>query len=584
MTSALIKKIALWGGCGVAAAGIGVGAYMFLASGEKNAEDMLGCVPAESDLVITFNSAQLLESTNSKLEDGKIVYSETVSTLIDNATALIKEEVGDDWDDVQEWIDFSGSGLVGYESAVFVANIPAKEDKKPEMYYLMNITDEKGFVESVENLPESPLSFDDVEGYKVSTIMNTEYDWESGESKKVPAITIAIKDNIAWMVFFKDEEKTVEFINEQLEKASEQSIVDVVWKKEFLAGKHSIAVLLDTKPIWKLMQKEVRELASIELGDIAMDKGYTDSYFQMWCDVEGPTATLTAGMVSKDGKKLQIPFIGSTTINSSFLKYLNNYDVSALSIAVPKGLDYKKIAQHYADLIGETLPHNFDEQLAQIQPYIKKIEGATITIGCGVKQISMDDSVIRSVSNYDVIAVATLQPGVAQEVLGLAVSKAEEFGISLTRTANGVMYEDNLPVGGRYQQVWVDNGYGYGYWDYEYVPKYERVAIYASVEGNDLVIANRPISSSGNTSPLTASMFDGKVATCVSSLPKNSNLITGFMQLLRNEFNTVVNPLPFGLQSQISINPTDVSWSFSITDNNGLLLDEIIKYASTYLD
>ena len=349
----------------------------------------------------------------------------------------------------------------------------------------------------------------------------------------------------------KDGEDAVEYINSQIEEANEESIIDIAWKNDLLAGKHSMAMLIDTKPIWDLIQEEEQEIVSIELGDIMMNKDYTDSYFQLWCDVIDQEATITAGMVTREGKELQIPFIGNPTINSEFTKYLSKDDMVAISLAIPKGLDYKQIAQHYFDLAGKSLPYNFDEQLAQIKPYLDKIEGATVSIAGGLKNIPLSESELQKPSNYDFVAVASLQPGVAQEALDYATTFAQNMGAEISRTNNGIKYQA--------------------------IGTYDQFELYLSVVGNDLVFANRPIAPQ-NDGSLYASLFNGKVATAIMEIPKGHALYKKISEVLPIS----INP-PFGLRSQISINPTNISWTTSITGNNGLLLDEIFKYVASFL-
>lgn len=555
MASELIKKLAIWSGCGVAVAGGAVGAYLLLAE-ENKVENMLEYVPANSDFVISFDTQQVITSSGSSIDDGKIALSASLEKINDAIQDNMEERLDDDdFNRLQKCQDFGNEGILGYEGAVMVMNFPNGDDKPFELYYMACINNESKFIEQIEDLTETNLTFEDIEGYQTAVyeVDSYEYDYETDEYTEVkkPAFSILLNDGIAWWVFNKDGEDAVEYINNQIEEANEEAIVDIEWKKNLLAGKHSMAMLIDSKPIWDLNQKEEREFASIELGDIMMNKDYTDSYFQMWCDVIDQEATITAGMVTRDGKELQIPFIGDPTINSEFTKYLTKDDMVAISLAIPKGLDYKQIAQHYYDLAGKPLPYNFDEQLAQIKPYLDKIEGATISIAGGLKNIPLSESELQKPSNYDFVAVASLQPGVAQEALDYATTFAQNMGAEISRTNNGIKYKA--------------------------IGTYDQFELYLSVVGNDLVFANRPIAPQ-NDGSFNASLFNGKVATAIMEIPKGHALYKKISEVLPIS----INP-PFGLRSQISINPTNISWTTSITGNNGLLLDEIFKYVASFL-
>ena len=578
MASELIKKLAIWSGCGVAVAGGAVGAYLLLTE-ENKVENMLEYVPANSDFVISFDTQQVITSSGSSIDDGKIVQSASLEKINDAIQNYWEDYMGARLNEeelklFQKWQDFGSEGIIGYEGAVMVMNFPKGDDKLPELYCMASINDESKFIESIEDLTGADLTFEEIEGYQTAVyeIDSYEYDYETNEYTEVkkPAYSILLNDGIAWLVSMKDGEDAVEYINSQIEEANEESIIDIAWKNDLLAGKHSMAMLIDTKPIWDLIQEEEQEIASIELGDIMMNKDYTDSYFQLWCDVIDQEATITAGMVTREGKELQIPFIGNPTINSEFTKYLSKDDMVAISLAIPKGLDYKQIAQHYFDLAGKSLPYNFDEQLAQIKPYLDKIEGATVSIAGGLKNIPLSESELQKPSNYDFVAVASLQPGVAQEALDYATTFAQNMGAEISRTNNGIMFQ--------YRGV-IDTDYDYDYYSGEYrtIETYDQFELYLSVVGNDLVFANRPIAPQ-NDGSFNASLFNGKVATAILEIPKGHALYKKISEVLPIS----INP-PFGLRSQISINPTNISWTTSITGNNGLLLDEIFKYVASFL-
>lgn len=173
-------------------------------------------------------------------------------------------------------------------------------------------------------------------------------------------------------------------------------------------------------------------------------------------------------------------------------------------------------------------------------------------------------------SNYDFVAVASLQPGVAQEALDYATTFAQNMGAEISRTNNGIMFQ--------YRGV-IDTDYDYDYYSGEYrtIETYDQFELYLSVVGNDLVFANRPIAPQ-NDGSFNASLFNGKVATAILEIPKGHALYKKISEVLPIS----INP-PFGLRSQISINPTNISWTTSITGNNGLLLDEIFKYVASFL-
>lgn len=556
--------------------------------------DLLSFIPDNADVLLTGDARQGIESMGCRVSGDSIFYSQSVSGLFDLSQLVVGESV-------EKFIRFS-ENFPRYGNGVMVVN-----EGEDLIYLLLEIVDDKRFIDGVPEIFGDEVTFSKKSGYHVAEVFADSYESDSlvvdasGElqyerCEKVISYSIVVKDKLVWIVDDKCASDAVKAIKAQLKAAKKQSVALVPWKKNLLTENHTMTLLLDTKSIWDAVQEQDAALAAFELGDFVMDERYNDLYITARYDVEGPAVKVSGSLLDRSGQVLPIPFFNTANINPAFLRYTNPDNILAASWAVPQGLDYMSLANHYASLAGGKLSDSELQVISSLVPYLKKIEGATISVAAG----PLDIANIDYTSKWDIVASASLQPGVAQELYNLIIMAASlnefqvkqfpDYAVIDVKYVHHYDYDsmvDTIP----WEDAACDSvaicdeiaedcdsvaGYDYESWDEEYsaVPVYDEFKVYLKVVGNDLVAATRDITTTGE-SVFDAAMFENNAAVMAGKIPLDGRLYNTLMEL--GQIPAELRP-PFGVQSDIVISSTEVSWSFSLTDNNGRFVEELAKY------
>lgn len=556
--------------------------------------DLLSFIPDNADMLLTGDARQCIESMGCRVSGDSIFFSQSVSGLFDFSQLVVGGSV-------EKFIRFS-ENFPRYGNGVMVVN-----EGEDLVYLLLEIVDDKRFIDGVPEIFGDEVTFTKKSGYHVAEVFTDSYESDSlvvdasGElqyerCEKVISYSIVVKDKLVWIVDGKCASDAVKAIKAQLKAAKKQSVALVPWKKNLLTENHTVTLLLDTKSIWDAVQEQDAALAAFELGDFVMDERYNDLYITARYDVEGPAVKVSGSLLDRSGQVLPIPFFNTANINPAFLRYTNPDNILAASWAVPQGLDYMRLANHYASLAGGKLSDSELQVISSLVPYLKKIEGATISVAAG----PLDIANIDYTSKWDIVVSASLQPGVAQELYNLIIMAASlnefqvkqfpDYAVIDVKYVHHYDYDsmvDTIP----WEDAACDSvaicdeiaedcdsvaGYDYEPWDEEYsaVPVYDEFKVYLKVVGNDLVAATRDITTTGE-SVFDAAMFENNAAVMAGKIPLDGRLYNTVMEL--GQIPAELRP-PFGVQSDIVISSTEASWSFSLTDNNGRFVEELAKY------
>lgn len=500
--------------CALAALGV-VGYYVL---GGSASSGLLKMIPAETDLVVTVDGAQILKSAGCKLSGDGVEFSRVIEKFMKN---MSKKE--------QEALEYIAQAkCFDIDQAVFAVNMVNDtryfnhEPDVSEVFALISITNKDEVVKFFEELDDE-FDFDEEKGYQVCNMGWRDF--------------IVVEDDYCWFytgsshVFgdnYDDEISDVEVVK-RIEKiknnAQKGSIADVSYKREILAGGSAAALIFDSK--------NLSDILGVEWGEYLGDKKYNEFKVGVVADLEKESISLNAKLFDKDGGEIVwAPGLGK--INGSFAKYLNSDDVFVMATAIDPDFSWEKYISLIEEKTNEQVP---DEIRGEIVKWLSALKG-TVMYAVGFE--SLDKLIESKFTGLNVMAIVEMKDGKAKE----AIDELAKLGALL----GGKMVKDGSAL----------------------VINADNIKFKLEEKDGNLVLSNRQLKEQGNEN-IPNSFFGGKATAMILNINKDSDIA----ELLELPGNSVLEMSNEGYELKAKL-------MFSgITDEAGIfefIMSKVAKY------
>lgn len=501
--------------CALAALGV-VGYYVL---GGSASSGLLKMIPAETDLVVTVDGAKILKSAGCKLSGHGVEFPRVIEKLMKN---MSKKE--------QETLEYIAQAkCFNIDQAAFAVNMVSDtrysnhDPDVSEVFALISITNKDEVVKFFEDLDDE-FDFDEEKGYQVCNMGWRDF--------------IVVEDDYCWFytgsshVFgdnYDDEISDVEVVK-RIEKiknnAQKESIADVSYKREILAGGNAAALMFDSK--------NLSDILGVEWGEYLGDKNYNEFKVGVVADLEKESISLSAKLFDKDGGEIVwAPGLGK--INGSLAKYLNSDDVFVMATAIDPNFSWEKYISLIEEKTNEKVP---DEIRGEIVKWLSALKG-TVMYAVGFE--SLDKLIESKFAGLNVMAIVEMKDGKAKE----AIDESAKLGALL----GGEMVKKD----GSALVINADN-----------------IKFRLEEKDGNLVLSNRHLKEQGNEN-MPNSFFDGKTTAMILNINKDSDIA----ELLELPGNSVLEMSNKGGELNAKL-------MFSgITDEAGILefiMSKVAKY------
>ena len=458
----------------VAFAALGAGAYFFL--GAKSSSQLMKMIPAETDLVITVDGKQILQSAGFKLSADGIELPRAIEKIMKNMSNK-EQEI---FEDIAQAKCFNIDQVVYALNMVKDTEYSDHEPDFSEGYVLISITNKEEVKKFFENLDDE-FDFDDENGYEVSKIgwrdfivVDDEYCWFYYGSRHVFDYDYNADDDVA-------EKAVVKRIEKIKNEANKKSIADVSYKVDVLAGGNAAALMFDSK--------NLSDIVGVEWGDYLGDKKYNELKVGVVANLEKESISLKAKLYDKDGGELEwSPGFGE--INSSLAKYLNDDDMLVVATSIDPDFSWEKYLSFIEEKSGDKMPQEIRGE------YLKWMSALKGTIMYSVGFESLDKLIKGDFTGLNCLAIVEMKDGKAKEAIDeiskLAALTGGEYikkeGSALVLNADKFKFK------------------------------------LEEIDGN-LILSNREIKEAGNEK-MPNSFFDGKASASKLNIKKDSEIAT----------------------------------------------------------
>lgn len=458
----------------VAFAALGAGTYFLL--GAKSSSQLLKMIPAETDLVMTVDGKQILQSAGCKLSADGLELPRAIEKIMKNMSNQEKEI----FDEIAQAKCFNIDQVV---YALNLVNDTEYSDHNPDVsegYMLISITNKEEVKKFFENLDDE-FDFDDENGYEVSKIgwrdfivVDDEYCWIYVGSRHVFDYDYEADDDVA-------EKAVVKRIEKIKNEANKKSIADVSYKSNILSDGNAAALMFDSK--------NLSDILGIEWGEYLGDKKYNELKVGVVANLEKESISLKAKLYDKDGGELEwSPGFGE--INSSLAKYLNDNDMLVVASAIDPDFSWEKYLSFIEEKTGEKMPKEIRSE------YLKWMSALKGTIMYSVGFDSLDKLIKGDFTGLNCLAIVEMKDGKAKEAIDeiskLAALTGGEYikkeGSALVLNADKFKFK------------------------------------LEEIDGN-LILSNREIKEAGNEK-MPNSFFDGKASASKLNIKKDSEIAT----------------------------------------------------------
>ena len=458
----------------VAFAALGAGTYFLL--GAKSSSQLLKMIPAETDLVMTVDGKQILQSAGCKLSADGLELPRAIEKIMKNMSNQEKEI----FDEIAQAKCFNIDQVVYALNMVKDTEYSDHEPDFSEGYVLISITNKEEVKKFFENLDDE-FDFDDENGYEVSKIgwrdfivVDDEYCWIYVGSRHVFDYDYEADDDVA-------EKAVVKRIEKIKNEANKKSIADVSYKSNILSDGNAAALMFDSK--------NLSDILGIEWGEYLGDKKYNELKVGVVANLEKESISLKAKLYDKDGGELEwSPGFGE--INSSLAKYLNDNDMLVVASAIDPDFSWEKYLSFIEEKTGEKMPKEIRSE------YLKWMSALKGTIMYSVGFDSLDKLIKGDFTGLNCLAIVEMKDGKAKEAIDeiskLAALTGGEYikkeGSALVLNADKFKFK------------------------------------LEEIDGN-LILSNREIKEAGNEK-MPNSFFDGKASASKLNIKKDSEIAT----------------------------------------------------------
>lgn len=448
---------------------LGVGILALLAVGGYVAWTMFGSatvlkvIPADdSDLVITADGKEILQSAGFEVSNGNITLPNSLQGLLnrtDNEQQRIFNKILAakcfDIDRIALVVNFTKDDV--YE-VYCVAPINSRNETI--MLFESTLCDNERFC------PEGDY---DVckSGYREFVIVNDNYCWIYTGSRHVSGGREMTTADAARR------------IDDILNKAQKKSIADVSFKRDVLGGSNAAAAFFDSYNIC--------QLNGINLGDLAGNPIYNNAQVAVEARLDGMAVELVARVYDEKGSVIDLaPY--SAKIDGSFAKYLTDKDMLVGAFAIDGNTPWGSIISAIEQKSGDYLS---SEDRNDLLSFLTSLEGTT--------------SFAVGADNPIAVGRGSEIPE-AMMIIGVKDGKANDLIAKVANQLRSDGGNPNVSYDGSMLEIRVYN-----------------VVIKVKEQDGDILISNRRITTTGN-SDLPASMFSGNVLAFVSHVDSRSQL------------------------------------------------------------
>lgn len=454
--------------CVLAALGI-VGYFAF---GGSASSGLLKMIPAETDLVVTIDGKQILQSAGCKLTGNGLEFPRVIEKLM---KSMSKKE--------QETLEYIAQAkCFNIDQAVFAVNMvndTRYSNHNPdvsEAFVLISITDKNEVVKFFEEL-DKDFDFDEEKGYQVCSmgwrdfiIVEDNYFWFYVGSRHV------FGDNYDDEISDSEVVKRIEKIKSNAQKSS---VADISYKRDVLAGGNAAALMFDSK--------NLSDILGMEWGEYLGDKKYNELKVGVVANLEKESISLNAKLFDKDGGEIAwAPGLGE--INGSLAKYLNNDDMFVMATAVDPDFSWEKYISLIEEKTNEQVP---TEIRGEIVKWLSALKG-TVMYAVGFE--SLDKLIESKFTGLNVMAIVEMKDGKAKE----AIDELAKLGTLL----GGEMIKKD----GSALEINADN-----------------IKLKLEEKDGNLVLSNRQLKEQGNEN-IPNSFFDGKATAMILNINKDSDI------------------------------------------------------------
>lgn len=433
-----------------------------LASCSDKSTTLQALVPADADMVVSFNLSQTLENADCKADANGI----TLSPAVDS---LLKAQVGPDDEELKTILSI---GSIDYKNIYFVFD--NMFGNNGGMAAIMQITDVNDFTASLDKLGMKSSMKD---GFTIYA--------ENHEG-------IYLRDNIAWIIDG-NPESAISGINDLCKRAEKESILSKQWMKDYLSQDRAVNAVININNMPAAYRALIKKQTSSSAPEM-VDK-ILDGSFGFGLDLDGLKAVFSGQAFDSEGKIINLneayKGMKMKEISPDFIKYLNSDDVAVLTGSVPEDYPWGDFLSSMAGASG--LP---EAQLKMIQGYVEDLEG-TVAVAFGPKQGVSSFTSTDINNSWDGIMFITLKEGKAPGYADLIESLLGQIGVTVTKDA---------AIDCRVADI-------------------EGTKIYMATRGNMFIIATRPVKEYDN-SVFSASDFKGQYGMMVVRLDKSAPLAT----------------------------------------------------------
>lgn len=434
------KQWVLWILIGVVAVALlAVGGYV--AFNMMSTPSVLKVIPADdSDLVITADGKNLLQSAGFEMSGGKILLPRTLQGIVNRAGA-----------EQQRILDnVLAAKCFDISRVAFVFNF-TKNDIY-EIYCVASINNRNEAIALFERVLDGDNRFYsegeyDVcnYGYRDFVIVNDSYCWIYSGTRHVVGGDYGTEMTSA---------DAIRRIDDIVSKADDRSIADVSYKRSVLGGSNAVAAFFDSYNIC--------ELNGVKLGDFMGNPKYNNAQVGLEADLNGMSIEVVARVYDENGCVVEMsPY--SAEIDGSFTKYLANNDILVTAVAIDDDIPWESQISQMEEKTGKRIPY---EVRSELLPMLSSLEGTS----CFAVGMNGAFSEVP-----DLMMIVGVKDGKAQDLLAKMAELLRREGKCYVNYNGSVL---------------------------EFKPG--NVLFKAEERDGDIFISNRPVSTDGNSAITTS--------------------------------------------------------------------------------
>ncbi|MBR3830325.1 MAG: DUF4836 family protein [Muribaculaceae bacterium] len=448
--------------CVLAALGV-VGYYVL---GGSASSGLLKMIPAETDLVVTVDGAQIFKSAGCELSGGKIKIPSELEAFVEQMNPKGKEIL-------EKLLKDSG---MDFSQIIYALNLEEGEYGPDfyDAYFLLSLKD-KGVAKDYLKIIEKP--FEDEKEYKISEIGRNEF--------------VVLDDNYMWLYIGSRHVINADFLGEMTvsdvakrintikEKASKKSVADESYKTKILSGGSAVAAFVDVTEIYSEFDKDVRNLLEVY--------GMKNMKLGAVMNLDKKSAEVKLTIFDNDGDAVDFGSMQGN-IDGSFAKYLMPNDMLVVSCAINPDYDWEKLLDNL-EASGMRISDTQRKQILEVYESL----GGTMCFALGTDDVK--SLMAGDYTKLSGMAMVEFKDDKAEKYLDMASAFAN-MGGNIDVSKEGSMLKANIAG----------------------------MTIRLEEKDGNLYLSNRELKEVGNDK-MPKSFFEGKCAASILRSEKDNELL-----------------------------------------------------------